>query len=131
MPTRFNDDDKPVVQFDPLAEVSPFALFRALNEGRTPLLYDVREKADGRSLAGAEPFPAEGWSPPEDRDVVLFDNEGTAAVEEARRLQAEGHSRVRALFGGLALYEFALDPDVVGEETFLRRNVGGSETTES
>jgi hypothetical protein len=37
-------------------------------------------------------------------------------------MQAAGWPRVRALFGGLDLYEFSLDPEVVGEETFLVRS---------
>jgi 3-mercaptopyruvate sulfurtransferase SseA len=53
--------------------------------------------------------------------VVLFDEDGAAALESARRLQAAGHPRVRALFGGLALWDFSLDPQVVGEETYLVR----------
>jgi hypothetical protein len=50
---------------------------------------------------------------------VLFDDDGNTAVALARELQAAGHARVRALFGGLELYAFALDPEVVGAETFL------------
>ncbi len=51
--------------------------------------------------------------------MVLFDDDGSAAVELAARLIEAGHSRVRALFGGLELYEFSLDPQVVGAETYL------------
>ena len=36
-----------------------------------------------------------------------------------RELQAAGHQRLRMLFGGLELYQFALDPEVVGKETYL------------
>ena len=43
----------------------------------------------------------------------------TRAVVERR--QQAGDERCRALFGGLDLYEFALDPAVVGGETYLRR----------
>ena len=39
----------------------------------------------------------------------------------AGRLQSRGYGRVKALFGGLDLYEFSLDPEVVGSETFLVR----------
>jgi hypothetical protein len=53
--------------------------------------------------------------------VVLFDEDGTLAVEAARRLQAAGYSRVRALFGGLELWDFSLDPEVVGDDTGLER----------
>jgi len=53
--------------------------------------------------------------------VVLFDDDGTTAVDGARHMQGAGWPRVKALFGGLDLYEFSLDPEVVGEETFLLR----------
>jgi rhodanese-related sulfurtransferase len=128
-------DADPVVTFDTRVAVSPFDLFRSLREGRAPLLIDLRGEprlggaggaggtADpGRlALRGAEPYPGPGWQPPADREVVLIDDDGRRASEEARRLQDAGFSRVRALFGGLALYEFALDPDVVGEDSWLER----------
>ena len=128
MPTRYLDDGTtPVVQFDPQLEISPFALFRRLKDGDPPLLLDVRsdspDQAMGRlSLQGAIPYPGPDWSPPADRDVVLFDNDGATAVDGARHMQAAGWPRVKALFGGLDLYEFSLDPEVVGEETFLLRS---------
>jgi hypothetical protein len=112
-----------VVRFDPRLEISPFALFRALAEGRPPLLIDARTvpgAAGAASFAGASPWPGPDWSPP-DADVVLFDDDGALAGEAARRLQGGGYGRVRALFGGLALYDFALDPAVVGAERFLAR----------
>jgi hypothetical protein len=109
-----------VIRFDPRLEISPFALFRALAEGRRPLLVDARRVPGSSSFAGAAPWPGAGWSPP-DADVVLFDDDGTLAQEAARRLQGEGYARVKALFGGLALYDFALDPAVVGTERFLVR----------
>ena len=126
MPTRYLDDATPVVQFDPQLEISPFALFRRLKDGDPPLLLDVRpgslDQAKGRlSLQGAVPYPGPDWSPPADRDVVLFDDDGATAVDGARHMQAAGWPRVKALFGGLELYEFSLDPEVVGEETFLIR----------
>jgi hypothetical protein len=107
------------VQFDPQLVVSPFALFRRLKEGRAPMLVDVRAERGALTLAGAVSWPGPEWSPPADSDVLLFDGDGTQALEGARRLQAAGHPRVMALFGGLELYEFSLDPQVVGEETFL------------
>lgn len=122
MPTRFLDDATPVVQFDPRLEVSPFALFRRLREGQPPLLIDVRARPGSLSLRGALPYSGPQWSPPADRDVVLIDDDGATALDGARRLQEAGYPRVRALFGGLELYEFALDPQVVGEETFLVRS---------
>ncbi|HEX6865317.1 MAG TPA: hypothetical protein VF414_20990 [Thermoanaerobaculia bacterium] len=127
MPTRYLDDETPVVQFDPLLEVSPFVLFRRLKEGKEedlPLLVDVRPQGDqpGRlTLQGAIPYPGPDWSPPQDRDVVLFDEDGSIAIEGARHMQSAGWPRVKALFGGLELYEFSLDPEVIGQETYLVR----------
>ena len=124
MPTRFLDDDTPVVQFDVQLEVSPYAVFRRLREGDPPLLVDVRPEPGALSLRGAVPYPGPDWAPPADRDVVLFDDDGVLAVEGARHMQAAGWPRVKALFGGLQLYEFALDPEVVGAETYLLRAAG-------
>ncbi|HKH48307.1 MAG TPA: hypothetical protein VKM72_26910 [Thermoanaerobaculia bacterium] len=121
MPTRYLDDATPVVQFDPQLEVSPFALFRRMKDGDPPLLVDVRPAPVRLSLAGAIPYPGEDWSPPRDRDVVLIDEDGAVAIEGARHMQAAGWPNVKALFGGLELYEFSLDPEVVGAETFLVR----------
>jgi hypothetical protein len=113
------------IRFDPELEVSPFALFRSFKEGRPPVLIDVGPAPGKLSFARVppRPEPAEGQteSPPEDDVVVLFDADGTTASEIARRLQAVGFSRVRSLFGGLALYDFSLDPAVVGDERFLNR----------
>ena len=121
MPTRFLDDSTPVVQFDPQLEVSPFILFRRIKEGQAPLLIDVRPQPGMTTLAGAIPYPGPEWSPPADADVVLFDEDGSMAIDGARHMQAAGWPRVKALFGGLELYEFSLDPEVIGEETFLVR----------
>ena len=119
MPTTYRDDGKPVVQFDPRREISPFALFRRLREDRAPLLVDVRPQPGDRTLEGAISLPDESWRPPEETDVVLFDDDGTAAVAHTERLQQAGFERTRALFGGLELYEFSLDPEVVGQGTYL------------
>jgi len=127
MPTFRGQGDAPVVQFDPTVEVSPFMVFRRLKAGKAPRLVDVRpgppdDPTDGRSLAGAERMPDESWTPTEmDEEVVLFDANGTRAVDVVRRLQQNGYPRVRALFGGLDLYEFSLDPEIVGTGTFLTR----------
>jgi len=123
VPAYVLDGGTPVIRFDPQIEVSPFALFRRLREGDPPVLVDVRpaSEAGELSLAGAVAAGGPGWTPPPDRDVVLFDDDGAAAAAAATRLQAAGYSRVRALFGGLALYDFALDPAVVGDEVFLVR----------
>jgi hypothetical protein len=126
VPTRFLEDSTPVVQFDPQLEVSPFVLFRRLKEGQPPLLVDVRPVPGNLTLATAIPYPGPDWSPPADRDVVLFDDDGTVALEGAHHMQAAGWPRVKALFGGLELYEFSLDPQVVGEETFLVRLGAGA-----
>lgn len=119
MPTTYRDDGKPVVQFDPRLEISPFALFRRLREDRAPLLVDVRPQPGERTLEGAISLPDDSWRPPEETDVVLFDDDGTAAVAHTERLQQAGFERTRALFGGLELYEFSLDPEVVGQGTYL------------
>jgi hypothetical protein len=121
MPTRFVDGETPLVQFDPQLEVSPFSVFRRLREGRPPLLVDVRPEPGALTLRGAIPYPGPEWSPPADADVVLFDDDGALAVDGARHMQAAGYRQVKALFGGLELYEFSLDPEVVGEETYLER----------
>lgn len=118
MPT-FYSDGKPVVRFEPALEVSPFALFRRLTAGDPPLLVDVRRAPSRFSLRGAIALPAGPWRPPADVDTVLFDDDGSLATAEAGRFQEAGAPRVRALFGGLDLYAFALDPEVVGAETFL------------
>lgn len=123
------EDAAPVVTFDTRVEASPFELFRALREGRPPLLLDLRgepgpEDTGRLALRDALPFPGPDWRPPADQDVMLIDDDGTRAAAEARRFQAAGFPRVRALFGGLALYELALDPEVVGEDTGLEKTGG-------
>jgi hypothetical protein len=107
------------IRFDPELEVSPYEVFRRLKEGRPPRLVDVRPEPGALRLRGAIPYPGPDWSPPAGEDVVLIDDDGSLALDGARRMRAAGHSSVKALFGGLMLYEFALDPEVVGEERFL------------
>ena len=107
-----------MVRFDPHLEVSPFVLFRRLAEGRGPLLVDARAEPRDRTLAGAERLTGDDWAPPEGVEAVLFDDDGAEALPIVERLAAEGH-RVKLLFGGLELYAFALDPEVVGRETYL------------
>jgi len=119
MPIYFRSDDKPVIELDPTLELSPFILFRRLTEGRSLVLVDVRKTPTPLTLQGAIDLPTPGWEPPDDTEVLLFDDDGRDAVELARALQARGFARVRALFGGLQLYEFGLDPEVVGQQTFL------------
>lgn len=119
MPTFLRSDDKPVVQFDPLLEISPFALFRRLRDGDELVLVDARAEPAGVTLRQALPYPGEDWEPEEERRVVIFDDDGSEAEPVVRRLHAAGFETVRLLFGGLELYQFSLDPEVVGEETFL------------
>lgn len=111
--------DLPPVAFDPDAEISPYELFRRLREGRPTVLYDLRpDPAGGPTFQGAEPYPgAERIAP--GAEAVLFDDDGAEARAVARRLRAAGRPRVRSLFGGIRLYDFALDPRVVGEERYL------------
>ena len=119
MPTRYQDDQTPVVQFDLRLEVSAFLVFRRLRDGKIPMiLVDVREHPSAYTLEGAIALP-EGWEPPEDKQVVLFDDDGSEAVPLAERFSDAGYSNVKALFGGLELWKFSLDPEVVGEETYL------------
>jgi hypothetical protein len=118
MPTTFSDDATPTVQFDPRLEISPFLVFRRLNDGSPLALVDVRPEPGATTLRGAAQWTAD-WRPPEDLQVVLFDEDGATAIELAERYQQEGHAHVKALFGGLQLWTFSLDPDVVGQDTFL------------
>ncbi len=120
MPTYLRPDEKPVVQFDPTLEISPFALFRLMRDGQAPILIDARAEPAGSTLADAMPYPGDDWQPPEGQRVVVFDDDGTEAEAIVRHLAAAGFPHVRMLFGGLELYAFALDPQVVGEETYLR-----------
>ncbi|MDX1384791.1 MAG: hypothetical protein R3190_14155 [Thermoanaerobaculia bacterium] len=118
MPTSFDDDAVPTVQFDPRLEISPFLVFRRLRDGAPLALVDVRSQPEGSTLRGADRW-SDAWRPPTDRQVVLFDDDGSLAVPLAERYQGEGHAHVKALFGGLQLWRFSLDPEVVGEDTFL------------
>jgi hypothetical protein len=121
MPTRHTTKGTPVVQFDPQLEVPPYTVYRRLKEGDPPLIIDVRPAGGRLALMGARGLPGPEWTPPRELDVVLIDDDGSTAVGVARRLQAAGFPRVRALFGGLQLYEFSLDPQVVGPEAYLIR----------
>jgi hypothetical protein len=122
MPAGSLEDSAPVIHFDPRLEVSPFAVFRRLRDGQPPLLIDMRPQPGQLTLRGALPDPGPRWTPPSDQDVVLFDDDGFLAIERARHLQAAGFPRVRALFGGVELWEFSLDPEVVGEDVYLERS---------
>ena len=119
MPTYLRPDDKPIVQFDPMIEISPFTLFRLLKDDQAPELFDARQSPAGFTLEGALPFPGDDWEPDQATRVVLFDEDGKEAEPIVRRLQAKGFRNIKMLFGGLELYAFSLDPEVVGEKTFL------------
>jgi hypothetical protein len=119
MPTHFRPDEKPIVQFDPRLEISPFTLFRRLSEDRAPRLIDVRRSAGVRTLRGAESWGGAEWRPAEGEEVVFFDEDGSEALPVVAKLQHEGFDLAKMLFGGLDLYEFSLDPEVVGSDTFL------------
>lgn len=116
-----------VPPFDPQLHISPFRLFRRLHDARegraeAPVVLDVREAPGPGALriAGAVPFGSASGNPlSEDREIVLIDDDGRRALDMARRLREEGRERVWALYGGLTLYDFALDPLVVGAERFL------------
>ena len=118
MPTNFLDDETPIVLFDVRLEISAFLVFRRLRDGKPTQLVDVRKHPRGYSLRGAE-LLRDDWQPPDDQQVVLFDDDGKAAIKLADQFQQAGHANVKALFGGLELWKFSLDPEVVGEETFL------------
>ncbi len=122
MPTYMREDRKPVVQFEPALEISPFILFRRLKKGQELHLFDVRPTPGPLSLAGARRWPGQDWEPEDEKPVVLFDHNGNTAIPIVQKLQAAGFEQVRALFGGLELYEFSLDPQVVGSETYLVRS---------
>jgi hypothetical protein len=111
------------VRFDPELHVSPYRLFERLTEAaeggvEAPLLVDVRPTAGGLCFDGAVRYEP-GWQPPAGRQAVLVDLDGEAAIRLARELRRRGHSRVLALYGGLRLYDHALDPAVVGDGRFV------------
>jgi hypothetical protein len=99
--------------FEEGLHVSPYELFRRLANGERPPMVDLR--AIGRSLVGATRGESGGAFAP---GTILIDRDGLAATEAARRDRAEGRD-TRALYGGIELWDFALDPLVVGEQRFL------------
>ena len=109
----------------PWLEISPFTLLRRLREGQDLLLVDVRRQPGDKTLRGAIRLEDEAWTPPDQVEVVVFDNDETEALDVTRRLQQQGFERVRALFGGLELYEFSFDPEVVEADTFLEGSTAG------
>ncbi len=120
MPSYTDSRGNPVVEFQPQFEISPFSVFRALRDGVELVLVDVRTQAGRWTLDGAISMPNPDWLPDQtETQVILFDDDGREALVQVQRMHAAGHESVRALFGGLELYEFALDPQVVGEQTYL------------
>ncbi|MGD2113742.1 MAG: hypothetical protein PVG07_01715 [Acidobacteriota bacterium] len=114
----------PPISFDPEVEISPYELFRRLREGRAPALYALASRPEPeperprRTLRGAGAVTGPDWAPPED-EAVIFDEDGEGARALVTALRERGISGVRALFGGLRLYDYCLDPRVVGEERYL------------
>lgn len=113
----------PVIVFDQSLHISPFELYRALREGRSPALIDVRPQPGLLTFEGALTL-RDATGIPWTTALVLFDDDGSLADREVEGLRNAGHPRCRALYGGLALYELAMVPDVVGPESFLIRRPG-------
>lgn len=112
----------PSIRFEPELDCSPYELFRRLREGTAPALVDLRDDP-ALTLRGASTSSTgelAGWHPDDRRgEVVLLDDDGSRARETAAALRERGVPGVRALFGGLRLYDHALDPRVVGQERYL------------
>jgi hypothetical protein len=109
--------DPPAIE-EPL-HITPFELFRRLSEGETPTMIDLR--ADGATLRGATRRPElrdAGAGITLEDGAILIDWSDAETTRLARLLRAAGRD-VRALYGGIELWDFALDPQVVGEERFL------------
>jgi hypothetical protein len=122
MPVLPRPDGTTGVHFDEELEISPYELFRLLREGRAPVLIDVRPEPGELTFAGARRLDPR-TDLPKDTEAVLFDEDGLGAYAFARQLRERGNRHARALFGGLRLYDFGLDPAVVGEERFLLRRI--------
>ena len=102
MPIHLRDDGKPVVEFDPLLELSPFTLFRRLREDQALRLIDVRVDPQGMTLEGSIRLPGPDWEPDQDTPVVLFDfvlKRRLRLVRDGRTLRfAPGLFETRRLF---------------------------------
>ena len=96
--------------------ISPFELFRRLTDGETPTMIELR--ADGVTLRGAVRRPALAADSELPAGAILIDWSDAETTRLARLQRAAGRD-VRALYGGIELWDFALDPQVVGEERFL------------
>lgn len=110
-----------VPAFEPGIHTSPYTLLRLLASARPPLVVDLRPPAHSprRTLSGSVAWRGGVW-PFGDRQAVLVDEHGDHRTEEwVQRLKRAGHHQVRTLYGGLALYDHALDPLVVGDQRYL------------
>jgi len=120
MPLHSSRDGTPIVELDPIIEVTPFELFRRLRDsGAPPRLVDLRSSPRGWTLRGAISQTAETVTEDAEVDTVVFDQDGRTAPDVVRRLRRRGETRIWALFGGLELYRFCLDPKIVESDTFL------------
>ena len=64
MPIYHRPDKKPVIEFVPSLEISPFVLYRRLRDMQTLLLIDVRREPSEMTLVGAVQLPDGDWKPP-------------------------------------------------------------------
>jgi hypothetical protein len=87
MPTFLRPDNKPIVQFDPTIEISPFALFRRLKEGHALLLVDVRAIREELTLEVPSPIRVRHGSLPR----ALTPYSSTSTVPRPNR--SSGNSR--------------------------------------
>lgn len=112
------DGELEIEAYDPAVHISPYSLFRRLAAGEVVRLVDAREQSGGLSFRGAGAW-SEGAAPAGGSPVVMFDDDGRRAGRLARQERRRGRRDVRALYGGLRLYDHAIDPLVVGDERYL------------
>lgn len=128
MPVQRRNDGVPVVSFDPTLEVTPFELFTRLREGvDVPMLVDLREGTTAWRLRGSVLASQTEIEPPVDRDAVFYDQDGTLSAKSVRSWRERGYIRTWALMGGIDLYRFCLDPDVLETDTFLQQTSASGE----
>ncbi|MEM7052081.1 MAG: rhodanese-like domain-containing protein [Acidobacteriota bacterium] len=119
-----------VPAFDPDLHRAPTEVFRRFAAGAPPRVIELVSRTGepaGTTLVSAQPVSTEELAagdapliPWQSDELLLIDESGEDAEAWARRLRARGFQQVYALYGGLGLYRFALDPAVVGEERYLR-----------
>lgn len=107
-----------VEPFDPEIHVSPHALFRRLHDAAegmkiAPRLLDLRPPGAAVRFRETVGFSERASG------TILVDDDGLEATRRARELRKEGREKIYALYGGMELYDYALDPLVVGTERFL------------